>query len=320
MRNSQTVTGEKAYWMVPTNAPGDNAMLPLRDIDFTSAKTKKIILESAISSVQECPSTSHRTSRKSNPSTQDELHELFSTLSTCTHKAAILAVLPGISHQLKPRSLCKDFPNVLTNLFQPCRMHLTIDELIIECEQINIEVSQEQIYCVEQETRSQCKNPLWFKFRVGRITASLMKRVCKTDPDKPSQSLVKQICYPELIKFTSKATQWGCNHENVALDFYTSKTQVHHENFMVEDCGFCISHHFPHIGASPDAIVQCDCCGKGCVEIKYPYCTRDKCVLDNSLVLSISDEKVELRKDHAYFYQIQTQLLVTDLEYCDFVL
>ena len=114
MRNSQTVTGEKAYWMVPTSAPGDNAMLPLRDIDFTSAKNKKIILDSAISSIQECPSPSHRTSRKLHPPTKDELHNLFSTLSTCPQKAAILAVLPGFSHKFKPRSLCKDFPDVWT--------------------------------------------------------------------------------------------------------------------------------------------------------------------------------------------------------------
>ena len=129
-------------------------------------------------------------------------------------------------------------------------------------------MSQEQVYCVEQETRNQSKNLLWFKFRAGRITASLMKRVSKTDPNKPSQSHVKQISYPELVKFTSKATQWGCSHENVALNFYTSKMRVHHENVSVEDCGFYISHQFLHIGASPDAIVECDCCGKGCVEIK----------------------------------------------------
>ena len=107
--------------------------------------------------------------------TKDELHKLFSTLSTCSQKGAILAVLPGFSHQLKPRLLCKDFPDVLTNLFQPCKMHLTLDELIIACEKITIEVSHKQIYCVEQETHSQSKNPLWFRFRAGRITASLIQ-------------------------------------------------------------------------------------------------------------------------------------------------
>ena len=37
----------------------------------------------------------------------------------------------------------------------------------------------------------------------------------------------------------------------------------------------------PYIGASPDAIVTCDCCGKGIVEIKCPYCFRDKLPDDN---------------------------------------
>ena len=99
---------------------------------------QKNILDSAISSIQECPSPSHQTSKKLHPPTKDELHNLFSTLSTCPQKAAILAVLPGFSHKFKPPSLCKNFPDVLTNLFQPYRMHLTLDELIIECEKITI--------------------------------------------------------------------------------------------------------------------------------------------------------------------------------------
>ena len=159
MRNSQTVTGEKAYWMVSTSAPGDNAMLPFRDIDFISALDRLCHQQCSgmpiifISDVQKL--------------TKDELHELFSTLSTCSHKGAILAVLPDFSHQLKPRSLRKDFPGVLTNLFQPCRMHMTLDELIIACEKSTNEVSQEHVDCVEQETCSQSKNPLWFKFCAG---------------------------------------------------------------------------------------------------------------------------------------------------------
>ena len=78
-------------------------MPPLRDIDFSSAKNKKIILESAISNVQDFPSSSHRTSRNLHPPTKDELHELFSTLSTCSQKGAILAALP---HQLKNHGHC----------------------------------------------------------------------------------------------------------------------------------------------------------------------------------------------------------------------
>ena len=34
------------------------------------------------------------------------------------------------------------------------------------------------------------------------------------------------------------------------------------------------------MGASPDGIVQCDCCGKGVVEIKCPFSCRDKMFLE----------------------------------------
>ena len=29
-----------------------------------------------------------------------------------------------------------------------------------------------------------------------------------------------------------------------------------------------------YIGASPDVFVVCDCCGKGCVEVKCSYCHK----------------------------------------------
>ena len=34
-----------------------------------------------------------------------------------------------------------------------------------------------------------------------------------------------------------------------------------HENFSGNECGFFISLTVPYIGASPDALVSCNCCG-----------------------------------------------------------
>ena len=43
---------------------------------------------------------------------------------------------------------------------------------------------------------------------------------------------------------------------------------------------------YPHLGATPDGIVQCMCCGKGVVEVKCPHNCKDKSLKiasDNSL-------------------------------------
>ena len=76
----------------------------------------------------------------------------------------------------------------------------------------------------------------------------------------------------------------------------------------------------PFIGASPDAFVECSCCNQGVVEVKCPHCIKDRSPdeVDNFCMVK-EDEKWRLKRDHAYFYQVQTQLHVCKMSYCDFV-
>ena len=68
--------------------------------------------------------------------------------------------------------------------------------------------------------------------------------------------------------------RWGCAHEADALQAYKQHNSVIHTNLTIENAGLCLSMECPYIGASPDAFVMCDCCGKGCVEVKCPYCHK----------------------------------------------
>lgn len=96
-----------------------------------------------------------------------------------------------------------------------------------------------------------------------------------------------------------------------------------HEGFGAEPVGLCINPSFPHFGASPDGLVSCDCCGLGCVEIKCPYCAKDLDVTDMEVLKKVGiqnlDGESRLSENHAYYYQIQMQLGITRLGYCDFV-
>ena len=58
----------------------------------------------------------------------------------------------------------------------------------------------------------------------------------------------------------------GCQHEHLALEMYLHRSQ--HENVKMSKCGLFISTDHPFLGATPDGIVDCSCCGKGVCEVK----------------------------------------------------
>lgn len=91
--------------------------------------------------------------------------------------------------------------------------------------------------------------------------------------------------------------------------------------------GLIINPLYPFIAASPDGISCCDCCGTRLLEIKFPYIIRNTSPVsdiahrDHSYCLTKGlDQKVMLSRKHQYYSQIQCQLLVADMEMCDFVL
>lgn len=85
----------------------------------------------------------------------------------------------------------------------------------------------------------------------------------------------------------------------------------------------CINPKYPYFGASPYGVVSCACCGLGCIEIKCSFCAKDAGLEDMNILkkIGISQDKGQskLSENHAYYYQIQMQLAITGLQYCDFV-
>ena len=121
--------------------------------------------------------------------------------------------------------------------------------------------------------------------------------------------LIRRICYPEINNFSSKATKWGCEHETSA---YVDIMKDVHSGFVCKESGLIISITYPFIGASPDGIIQCECCtGIGVLEVKCPYCIHD---VEPSSAPSIQDDG-NLLKTHMCSYQVQTQLFVCSADF-----
>ena len=234
-------------------------------------------------------------------------------------RPAILSVTEPYNKDFIPKDANSSLPKPLTDLINEECTDMKEDELRRKCQGIKIDITQKEADLIECKTREQSKSKVWFKYRAGRITASRMKAACRTKLDNPSRSLIKAICYPESALFATKATNWGCEHEQCARDEYVKYTSQNHDNFKIEQAGLFINPTHPHLGASPDGVVTCDCCGCGVLEIKCPYCIKDLTASEHKC-LSDTGTGPRLSRTHQYFYQIQTQIFICEKEFCDFVL
>ena len=120
----------------------------------------------------------------------------------------------------------------------------------------------------------------WITIGLEVSEASKMKQVCRTIWG----NAIKEICYPEAFKFTSKATSWGCDHVSVACQQYFEQVKVHHTN---------------------------SCCGRGVLEVKCTNSHRYNSVYDiardssSCLLVSENDACPHLDYNHAYYYRVQ---------------
>ena len=171
-----------------------------------------------------------------------------------------------------------------------------------------IKVTTEQARVIEENTRSQAKSKVWFHQRSGCIIASKLTAAVHTDISLPSQSLIMSVCYSESRQFYSKATSWGCNHEQTARDAYVTSKKKEHKNFSVRTCGLFIHPSYPYLGASPDGVITCTCCdGVAVWEVKCPFSCDNKafseaCADSNSCLEMQSDGVMRLKTTHLYFY------------------
>ena len=176
---------------------------------------------------------------------------------------------------------------------------------------------------IEEKTRDQAQSKLWFQQRAGRVTASRLKAAVCTNITQPSHSLIKAVCYPESTRFKSNATTWGCQHEEQAYREYKRVAQSKHADFSISKSGLVIHESYPLMGASPDGIIKCACCGYGVLEIKCPYSCRDTALKDKSAdyTFFLKDIKGDLSLSvyHAHYYQVQAQLKFCNAQYSDFV-
>ena len=258
--------------------------------------------------------------RDQTPATLNEQTAFFKGLDQLYPRAVVLTT---VFDKKKTEVTAKtQLPPPITSLYHPKYKNIGEKDLKKECLLVfqSLKISQDQADYLARTTKlqSQCLN--WFQYRQGRLTASRFKAICHTSVEKPAKSLVESILHTKPLPQVA-ALRWGIENEDVARQQYEHISKQQHTNLTLTQTGLHIHPSYPHLGASPDGLLSCDCCGDGLLEIKCPYSIRDSApqAAGPTFYLKSTDCGLQLSHSHAYYYQIQGQLSICNRSYCDFV-
>lgn len=302
-----------ATWLVP----------PTKKIKMEKLKTMRFQSQPAVVKFKELP-----------PFSAEDIDNILTNVQKKGEVSAIMSIRLPFSerfHNLVPQLPCTQAvschltPIFFSKWYQPSFENLDLEALKIRIKEIDIQYTPQQVQSVENLTKTQGKCREWYRLRTGRVTASVFKLVCRTSLLSPSISLIKKICYPEMFKLVAASMKYGIDYEDTARKYYDGYMAEKHGDFKVEECGLYIKSKFPHLGASPDGIITCDCCGVGVVEIKCPFSARNDPNLSsyinkkNSPVVNENDNLL-ICHSHEYFFQIQMQMQLTETFFGDLVI
>ncbi len=194
--------------------------------------------------------------------------------------------VPPEGYQLKPT----DCTYVPTNQEQ---LHLN-----------SLSVTLSQSHLIEAATRCQSAAPEWHSLRKERVTASNFREVINVRGPNAAENLVERI-----IRGTKQTA-----HMKRRLDMEAGglKDYATLKKLNLRKCGLVI---YPD---APDGLVY-DPPERppfGLVEIKCPNAVS----YIDCRYLRADHGIYKLKESHPYYWQVQGQLLITGMEWCDFVI
>lgn len=202
----------------------------------------------------------------------------------------------------------------------------TADELLADLSSI----TTQEIETLEESTQGQSDNQLWNTQRIGRITASNIHRVMtkveslQRKPDTASAIPLVRSLTGQSSSFPTQcipSLKYGQQMEEEAREMYINQMKLQkHKDIEVKLCGLFLLQDKAYIGASPDGLVSCSCCGRGLLEIKCPFSIANQSPCEANLPYLRKDnlQNVRLVHNHAYFSQMQAQMGVLGRNWCDF--
>ena len=191
----------------------------------------------------------------------------------------------------------------------------------------SLAVSEDKIHEIELNTREQRLTPLWFSVRRYRLTASNFGRIFSRKATTPPDKLVLNLI--QRKSFVTPAITHGIENEDTAVSEYVQYQHANgHPDLAYSQCGFHISETHPFLGASPDGAVYDPSETDqpfGFLEVKCPYTSRDilprEACKKTGFFCSYNTTtcSITLKRQHAYYAQVQGQMAIGQRKWCDFV-
>ena len=210
---------------------------------------------------------------KISPPSEAEKCTFFTVFKQVMPKAAVLSSVAPLNLSAPPVVCCEEVACPAYISKRPKYSEMLKDELETLCQDVfrKLKFASEETDNLEECTKLQAQSSLRHHHRVGRITSYIFKKVTRASLINPP-SLVK-IILSESSSESSKAPSlnWEITHEDAACEAYIDLVQQDHNNVECFHSGFRVNTQFPHLGASPNGIISCDCCGEGLIEIKCPH-------------------------------------------------
>ena len=341
--NISQITPETLYNAIYDSTPNACLFTIVPEPDHTPSQAASITQSASIaqsstatSSVESIAQSSTATSSVESiaqSSTATSSVESITQSSTATSSVESIAqsstVMPTVTSSLPQSSnvipavimsTVSTLPNSFVELYDAKYRTLKKELLLQKSREIflGLSITDEQSRAIELVTRPQRKSNEWYNQRQGRITASLFHDVFTFKERNNSVNLLKRLLSsPDISNIP--AIKWGIEKEDIARLEYVTQSSPLHQEFKCISVGLIVNPLYPHLGASPDALVECSCCGQGIVEIKCPFSAKDSHPAKLHEFKNSFLNKFGLNRNHKYFTQVQGQLAVCQKRYCDFI-
>ena len=181
-------------------------------------------------------------------------------------------------------------------------------------------------------TRGQRENQSWFEMRHLMVTGTKIKSIytrqktLEKNPETDVTTTVRNfLCRTQPWEKSPIPVQYGIEKEKEAKLSYTKLLQKCHHGLSLEETGLLVSKRYSWLGASLDGIRKCKCCKRTVVEFKCPFNGKDLDPKSAFLLESVggtcnADGKLTLKRSHKHYYQVQTEMAVSGIPSCDFVI
>jgi len=184
---------------------------------------------------------------------------------------------------------------------------------------------------IELETREQRNCPEWYEYRRGRITASNFGKVLKFRKEETKVNFAESLFEIDQERsFVPDAVQYGIVHEQEAIQKYLSLDRCRNVTYYKRGLWVPTWTDCAWLGASVDGeIVEEGPSGNrrsGIVEIKTVFDLAANSIDAIAMkrkgrfyLTRLPDGDFRLKKDSHHYCQIQGQMAICQVEFCDFV-